>query len=75
MTKRWVDARGHRGLRVSQFEFHSVLSAGVVMHGHSCPYGPVINRGMGGGHKEENYKGVCERRLLSTAGWTLAAFR
>lgn len=72
--KRWVDKAGHPGLTVSQFEFHaaeawrssnmlSSVQEFVVMHGHSCPSGPVINGGMGGGHKEENCKGVCGRRL------------
>lgn len=68
-----MDKAGHPGLTVSQFEFHaaeawrssympSSVQEFVVMHGHSCPSGLVINGGMGG-HKEENYKGVCECRL------------
>lgn len=34
----------------------------VVMHGHSCLSGPVINGGMGR-PREEKYKGVCGCRL------------
>lgn len=72
--KRWADNAGHPGLTVSQFGFHaeeawrsscmlSSVQEFVVMHDHCCSSGSVINGGMGGGHKEENYKGDCGRRL------------
>lgn len=38
----------------------------VVMHGHSCMSGPIIDRGMGGHEEEEEeqeYKGVGGCRL------------